>query len=180
MGSRPGRATVLAAALMLTLSLAAAALAWSQPQLGDNRPLGVGSAADGALRIVDSRGEAAILEAPALAPGAAVAGGLTIENRGAPAGLELSRGHLTERLGTGGASLAAVLRLRIRDLTDGGGKFVYRGSLAAMPTLHLGSLQAGESRRYRFVARLPEPGLVDNSLMGRRIRVDYRWRLRRQ
>ena len=180
MRAPPGRTTVLAVAVMLTLSLVAAALAWSQPQLADNRPLGVGAAAGGALRIADSRGEAAILEAPALAPGAAVSGNLTIENLGAPASLELSRGHLTERLGTGGASLARVLRLRIRDLTDGTGKFVYRGALAAMPTLHLGFLPAGESRRYRFVARLPELGLVDNSLMGARVSFDYRWRLRRQ
>lgn len=179
MRARPGRATVVAAALAQTLVLVVAALAWSQPQLGDNRPLGVEAAAAGALRIADSRGEAAILEAPALRPGGRVAGSLTIENLGAPAGLELSRSHLTERLG-GGASLAGVLRLRIRDLTVGAGKLVYQGGLVAMPTLHLGSLATGEQRHYRLVARLPEPGLVDNRLMGSRVRFDYRWRLRRQ
>jgi hypothetical protein len=180
MRARPGRATVGAAALAQTLVLVAAALAWSQPQLGDNRPLGVEAAAGGALRIADSRGEAAILEAPALAPGAAVVGSLTIENLGPPAGLELSRSHLTERLGAGGASPAGALRLRIRELTDDAGKLVYGGGLVAMPTLRLGSLATGEQRRYRFVARLPEPGLVDNGLMGSRVRFDYRWHLRRQ
>jgi hypothetical protein len=176
----PGHATVVAAALALTLALAAAALAWSEPQVGDNRPLGVRTSATGALRIADSRGEAAILEAPALRTGGRVEGSVTIENLGAPASLELSRRGLTERLGAGGASLAGALRLRIRDLTVGAGALVYRGSLVTMPTLRLGFLATGAQRRYRFVARLPEPGFVDNGLMGARVRFDYRWRLRRQ
>lgn len=176
---QPARATVVAAALALILALMAAALAWSQPQVGGNRPLGVAAAATGALHIADSRGEAAILRAPALRPGGAVAGELTIENLGAPAHLALSRRHLVETPGPGGASLAAALRLRIRDLSLGAGALVYRGALAAMPTLHLGFLPTGAQRRYRFVARLPEPGLVDNGLTGSRLRFDYRWQLRR-
>jgi len=180
MRAQPGRRTVIAAALAQLLVLVVAALAWSQPRLGENRPLGVGAAAGGALRIADSRGGAAILEAPALRPGGKVAGSLTIENLGPPAGLELSRSHLSERLGAAGASLAAALRLRVHDLSDGAGKLVYQGALIAMPTLHLGNLPTGAQRRYRLVARLPEPGLVDNGLMGARVRFDYRWHLRRQ
>lgn len=49
-----------------------------------------------------------------------------------------------------------------------------------MPTLRLGFLPSGAQRRYRFVARLPEPGFVDDGLMGARVRFDYRWQLRRQ
>jgi hypothetical protein len=177
---RPGRATVAAAALALTLALAAAALAWSQPKLAENRPVEVGATATGALRIADSRGEGAILRVPALAPGVAAGGSLTIENLGATAHLELSRRHLVETLGPGGASLAAVLQLRIRELSAGAAKLVYRGDLTAMPTLQLGLLASGTQRRYRFVARLPEPGFVDNGLMGSRLRFDYRWRLRGQ
>jgi hypothetical protein len=176
---QPARATLVAAALALALALMAAALAWSQPRVGDNRSLGVAASATGALHIADSRGEAAILKAPALRPGGAIAGALTIENLGAPARLALSRRHLVETSGSGGASLAAALRLRVRDLTVGAGTLVYRGALAAMPTLPLGFLPTGAQRRYRFVASLPEPGLVDNGLMGSRVRFDYRWQLRR-
>lgn len=176
----PRRATVAAAALALVLALAAATLAWSQPQLGENRPLGVAASADGVLRIADSRGEKAILEAPALRPGGTVVGSLTIENLGASAKLTLSRRGLTERLGAGEASLAGALRLRIRDLTVGADRLVYRGTLVAMPALDLGSLPSGAERRYRFVARLPDPGFVDDGLMGARVRFDYRWQLRRQ
>jgi hypothetical protein len=180
MPARPGAATVAAAALSLTLALVAAALAWSQPRIGGGRPLGVSASSAGALRIADSRDEAAILEAPALRPGGSVAGSLTIENLGAPARLILSRRRLVETPDNGGASLADALRLRIHELTVGSQELVYHGSLAAMPTLFLGSLPGGARHRYRFVARLPEPGLVDNGLMGSRVRFDYRWQLRRQ
>lgn len=180
MALRPGRTTIAAAALALILALAAAALAWSQPRLGENRPLGVASSADGALRIADSRGERAILETSALRPGDAVAGTVSIENLGAPATLALSRRWLSERRGAGGGSLAGALRLRIRDLSNGAGTLVYSGNLTAMPTLDLGFLPAGAERRYRFVARLPDPGFVDNGLMWARVRFDYRWQLRCQ
>jgi hypothetical protein len=177
MGLRPGGATVVAAALVLTLALVVAALAASQPKLDEARPADVAATATGALRIADSRGEGAILKVPALAPGATAVGGLTIQNLGPSARLVLSRSRLVETLGVGGASLAEALRLRIRDVDGGNGRTVYAGLLAAMPTLRLGSLSADESRRYRFIAFLPEPGLLDNGLMGSRLRFDYRWHL---
>jgi hypothetical protein len=180
MVTRPGGATAVAAALVLMLALAAAAFAGSKPGLEDRQPLGIRSEASGALRISDSRGGGAILRASALGPGHEVIGVLTIENLGAPAYLTLSRRQLTEALGPGGASLAAALRLRIRDLRDGPHPIVYRGGLIAMPALQLGLLESGAERRYRFAASLPEPGFVDNALMGAQVSFDYRWRLRRQ
>lgn len=177
---RPGGRTVLATGLVLALALAAAALAWSDPRvgLGGRAPLGISPT--GALRIADSRGEAAILEAPALAPGAAAVGQVTVRNLGVDGNLVLSRPRLAETPGAAGTALAPLLRLRIRELTGDRGELVYAGALATMPKLHLGPLPAGESRRYRFAARFPEPGLVDNGLMGARVRFDYRWHLRRQ
>jgi hypothetical protein len=179
----PARQTVVGTSLALVLAVAAAALAWSQPRegIGGRKPLGpLGISAEGALRIADSRGERAILQTPALAPGGAAVGKVTIDNRGTDGRLVLSRVHLAETPGAAGTAPGPVLRLRIRDLTNGQGATVYSGPLSAMPTLHLGRLPTGEDRRYRFVANLPEPGLVDNSLMGARVRFDYRWHLRRQ
>jgi hypothetical protein len=180
MPARSGASFVLMAGGALVLALVAAALAWSQPQqgLGEGTPLGL--SASGALRIANSRGEGAVLEAPALAPGSSATGQVTIQSLGAEGRLVLSPPRLVETPGAGGGLLAPALRLRIRDVTSGRGAMVYSGALAAMPTLQLGPLPAGQSRRYRFVARLPEPGLVDNGLMGARVRFDYRWRLRRQ
>lgn len=180
MGARPGGATAVAAALVLMLALAAAAFAGSKPGLEDRRPTGVRAAATGALRIADSRGGGAILATSALAPGHKVVGTLTIQNLGPPAHLTLSRRNLTETLGLGGASLAAALRLQIHDFRAGSRTIVYGGGLLAMPALHLGLLETRAERRYRFAASLPEPGLVDNSLMGAGVRFDYRWQLRRQ
>src|SRR4051794_41309794 len=96
MRARPGRATVAAAIAVLALALLAAGLAWSQPRraIGGRAPLGI--AAAGALRIADSRGEAAILHAPALAPGAAVTGTVRIDSRGVGGRLVLSRPRLLE------------------------------------------------------------------------------------
>jgi hypothetical protein len=180
MRARPGGATVVAAALVLALALAAAALARSNMGLESRHPLGGRAEATGALRIADSRGGNAILSGPPLGPGGKVVGMLTVENLGATAQLKLSRRHLVETLASGGDPLATALRLRVRDLAADGDGLVYHGALAAMPTLRLGLLPAGESRRYRFLAFLPEPGLLDNGLMGSRIRFDFRWHLTRQ
>lgn len=176
---RPGARTIAAAALALTLVLVATALAWSDPGRGSDGRGPLGISARGAMRIADSRGEKAILRAAALAPGASVAGVVKIENLGSVGRLVLSRSRLLGTPGAGGAALAPALRLRIRDLGDGRDPVVYAGPLAAMPTLHLGRLPAGESRRYRFVARLPDPDFVDDGLMGARVRFDCRWHLRR-
>jgi hypothetical protein len=179
MRARPSGATVVVAALALTLALAAASLASSarsHDQGGEEEVFRL--VASGALRIADSRGNAAILSAPALAPGAAVVGKLTIRNRGAPARLLLSRRHLVEMPGPSGTSLIKALRLKIQDATPGSRKIVYSGPLGSMPTLHLGLLPARSWRRYRFLARLPEPGFVDNGLAGSRLRFDYGWRLK--
>jgi hypothetical protein len=177
---RPNAATTAAASLALTLGLIAAAVAWSDPEQRRDTGEGLTLSAAGALRIADSRGGGAILRAPALGPGASASGRVTIHNRGAAARLLLSRRRLLNTPGVGEDSLERALRLRVREITPGAHKLVYHGALATMPTLRLGPVAPGASRRYRFVASLPEPGLVDNSLMGARLRFDYRWQLRRQ
>ncbi|HET7416224.1 MAG TPA: hypothetical protein VFJ61_01155 [Solirubrobacterales bacterium] len=162
-------------AAVLVLALAAAALAASSKgrQGGDGS---VAVAASGNLRIADSRGERAILSAPALAPGHPVAGTVTIRNLGAAAGLALSRHRLTEAPGAGGRLLGDALRLTIHRISDPPG-LVYHGPLAAMRPLHLGLLAPGAARSYRFVASLPRPRRASGALMGARVRFDYRWRL---
>ena len=174
----PTQATIAAAGFVLALSLVATALAGSTPRRGKAHGGNVRIAATGAMRIEDSRRGAAILKAPALAPGARAVGKVTIRNQGEPGYLVLSRRHLVGRPGAGGASLGDALRLTIRNVTAGGRALVYSGPLATMLPLHLGPLPAGARRRYRFVASLPEPGFVDLALMGSRVRFDYRWRLK--
>lgn len=176
----PSQATIAAAGFVLALSLVATALAGSMPRRapvhgGDTR---ISAAATGAMRIENSRGEWAILTAPAMAPGARAAGKVTISNRGEAGYLVLSRRHLVGTPGAGGASLGDALELTIRNVTAGARPLVYSGPLTAMPPLRLGLLPPGATRRYRFVAVLPDPGFVDLSLMGSQVRFDYRWQLK--
>jgi hypothetical protein len=177
MWGQPSRATLVAACLVLALTLTTAALGRTQPEWTfDGR--GVAFATSGALRIEDSRRGAAVLEAAALAPGEAVVGKVTIANQGDPGYLVLSRQRTTERPGLGGLSLGQALRLTIRNLNRDSHPLVYSGALAAMPPLNLGPLGKTGERRYRFVALLAEPGLLDNDLMGARVRFDFRWRIK--
>jgi hypothetical protein len=176
----PSQATIAAAGFVLALSLVATALAGSMPRRapvhgGDTR---ISAAATGAMRIENSRGGGAILRAPALAPGARVAGKVAIGNRGEAGYLVLSRRHLVGTPVAGGASLGDALKLTIRNVTTGAGTLVYSGPLAAMPPLRLGLLPPEAKRRYRFVASLPDPGFVDLALMGSQVRFDYRWQIK--
>jgi hypothetical protein len=173
----PSRATIATVCLAWALALASAAVAWMAPnpkQGGEGRR---NLSASGAMSVDNSRAEAAILKPSALAPGGRAVGKVTIRNNGDPGYLVLSRRNLVERSGANGASLGDVLELTVRSIAAEAETVVYSGRLTAMPTLRLGRVPAAAKRRFRFVARLPEPGGVDNALMGSKVRFDYRWRL---
>jgi hypothetical protein len=174
----PGRMTIAAACVAWALALATTALAWMSPNPKQDDGGKLNISATGAMSIDNSRGEAAILRAPALAPGAAAVGKVTIRNHGKPGYLVLSRRNLFEPPAASGAVLGEVLELRILNVAAGAKTVVYSGPLATMPPLQLGLLPAGAKRRFRLVARLPESGRVDNALMGARLRFDYRWKIK--
>lgn len=171
----PCRATIVAACL--ALAPAATALAWMSPDPEKDGDGKLNLSATGAMSIDNSRAEAAILKAPALAPGGRSVGKVTIRNNGDPGYLALARRNLVEVPGAGGASLGAVLKLTVRSIADEAGTVLYSGPLTAMPTLRLGRVPAAARRRFRFVASVPDTGRVDNALMGAKVRFDYRWRL---
>jgi hypothetical protein len=167
----------VAASLVVTLALAAAALAWAagEPRRPGARALA--TAASGQMRVTTSRGGAAVLSAAALAPGGEVEGAVTIHNRGHTGSLLLRARNLSERPGPEGGSLGSALHLAVTDVTAGSEATVYSGPLTTMPTLRLGLLPGGTKRRYRFTASLPEPGIVDNALAAAAIDFDYSWKL---
>lgn len=170
-------AVVVNAALVLALSVAVAGVARQAPDAAGRQGLALRAPA-GALRIESSRHGRAVLRAPALAPGAAVRGAVTIANRGAAGRLLLAGEHLVEAPGLAGAALGRALRLRVTELGRGASHTFYSGPLTAMPRLHLGPLAAGASRRFRFIASLPAEPPGGEALMGARISFDYSWRLR--
>jgi hypothetical protein len=177
MRAAPSRAAIAAAALALTLALVATALASSAGRTQAPRSGAAATAASGAMRVADSRGEGAILSAPALAPGGATTGAVTISNRGASGWLDLRARNVADRPGPGGGVLSRALRVSVQDITGGSQAAVYSGPIAAMPTLRLGLVPAGTHRRYRFTAILPDPGGIDNALSAAAIDFDYSWKL---
>jgi hypothetical protein len=177
MRRRSGQGAIVAAGPAVGLALAAAALAWPGGELQRSHGRALAVAASGQMRVTTSRGEAAVLSAPALAPGGEATGSVTIHNRGHTGSLLLRARNLSERPGPDGGSLGSALRLAVTDVTAGSDATVYSGLLARMPTLRLGLLSAGTKRRYRFTAALPEPGIVDNALAAAAIDFDYSWKL---
>lgn len=173
----PSRATIVAACLAWALALASAAVAWVAPNPKQGGEGKLNLSASGAMSVDNSRAEAAILKTPALAPGGRAVGKVTIRNNGDQGYLVLSRRNLVEKPGADGTSVGDVLELTVRSIAAEAEPVVYSGRLTAMPALRLGRVPPAAKRRFRFVARLPEPGRVDNALMGSKVRFDYRWRL---
>lgn len=178
MQSAPSRVTVAATGLALVLALASTAWGWMAPDPHKVHDGKLGISAAGAMSIDDSRADAPILMAPALSPGHAALGTVTIRNHGDAGYLFLGQRGLAETAPAGGAGLASALRLTIREADRPGRPLVYSGPLTAMPRLRLGRVPSAGIRRYRFSAYLPEPGRVDNSLAGARVRFDLRWRIK--
>jgi hypothetical protein len=174
----PSRATILVACVAWLLALTTTALAWMSPDPKHDDGGKLEISATGAMSIDNSRAEAAILKVPALAPGAQAVGKVAIRSHGKPGYLVLSRRNLVETPAPSGDRLGGSLRLRIQSISAESKTVVYSGPLVAMPPLRLGRLPAAAKRRFRFVVRFPEPGRVDNALMGARVRLDYRWQIK--
>jgi hypothetical protein len=172
---------MIAGRLLLVVVTAAAILAAAALAAPGRRPA-VGPrlrvSAAGAMRISNSRGNRAILVSPALGPGHAATGSVTIRNHGAAGRLTLSLRRLEAIPDASVAALAGALRLTARELTPESRALLYSGPLVATPKLHLGLLQAGAKRRFGFAVRLPAGAPVDAAAMGTGVRFDLRWRIK--
>jgi len=163
--------TAALAALVATFSLAALAFGWGGPGM----PRAGGG--EGTLRLSSSAGGRPILSGANLVPGGAVAGAVTIRNRGkGPGTLTLTRRALAERAGLGGGLLSGSLALTVRDVTSRSDGVVYSGPLGTMPKLRVAYLEPGERRQYSFAAELPD-SLGASTLEAAQTSFDYRWQL---
>jgi hypothetical protein len=171
-----------AGAILAFLALTATAVAFDAPG-GRSSAQPVTTAAEGGFELSNSREGEAIFEAAGIAPGDSVAGTVEIANVGAAgAGLLLDQGGVANVPGAGGGTLSSRLTVRVRDVTAPAAPVsVYQGPLAPMPDRALGNLAAGESRRYEFVATLPDGGSPpspsggDNAFQGASTSVRYSW-----
>ena len=173
------RLTRSAVAVLLMAALAAIVFARTGQAEPASGPYTTVSSSSGSLSITNSGGTGAIVSLSGMAPGRSVTGEVTITNTGTLAGeLSLASEQLTETLGNGGGRLSRRVELVV--LANGTSE-VYRGPFGDLATRALGSIAAGQARRYRFTAALPDGGLPaeattgDNAYQGAQLSSAFRW-----
>lgn len=171
----------LALGALLTLLLAAGAVAGSGADFTASSANPSNTFASGTLSIVNSKQGVAVLSASALRPGAAAqVGTVDIRNSGSLSGdFTLVRGAVSNS--DAANPLAAKLNVKVVDCgtfnggnapsCDGGDPTIYTGTLAAMGTSSLGTYAAGAEHRYRFEVALD--GTADNAYQGDSSTVEF-------
>ena len=165
--------------VLLVGGLAAAALGQPGEAEPPARPVVTASEASGSVSLVNSLDGGAILSVTDLAPGQSTSGEVTITNAGSLTGaVTLESDALAELPGLGGGLLSERLELVV--LEPGVG-VVYQGPYGGLDRRSLGSIAAGQGRRYRFTATLPDGGVPpspsegDNAYQGARLTSAFRW-----
>jgi len=156
----------------------------------------------GGLKLSDSNGSIVhdnskagqfLFQASNMVPGGSTSGNVTITNADAIDGdFVLTESNLVDTTpGSGGASLAHQLALKIEDVSIPGSPVtIYPidnpggsvdNKLSDIGTLHVATLHPGEARTYRFTATFPDGGVPpspttgDNVFEGAAMRVDFGW-----
>lgn len=125
------------------------------------------SLAAGSVKLSSSTNEA-IVSASGMDPGASREGTIRIGNEGDVAGaVTLSASGLT------GTALAAVIDLKIDDVTSGTTQ-KWSGKLGSFTSLALGSFEAGSTRTYRFTLSWPSTSDAA-SLQGTSSSLTFSW-----
>jgi len=162
--------TVTAVAVAVA-AVGVAAFALTGANGGEGAPALRASSASGTVQLGNSRDGQAILGADNLTPGHSAEGTVTISNTGdAPGATRLEPTDLLDIAGPAGAVLSQRLILEVADTA---GNTLYRGALAAMPTLDAGTFAPGEHRTYRFAATLPLD--AGNAYQSASAGVGFRW-----
>jgi spore coat-associated protein N len=156
----------------------------------------------GGLKMTDSNGSIVhsnskagqfLFQASNMVPGGSTSGNVTITNADAIDGdFVLTESNLIDTTpGTGGASLAQQLLLKIEDVTNSASPVtIYPidnpngpvdSKLSDIGTLHVATLHPGEARTYKFTATFPDGGVPltpttgDNVFKGSAMSVDFGW-----
>ncbi|HEY8810254.1 MAG TPA: hypothetical protein VIM28_09555 [Solirubrobacterales bacterium] len=107
------------------------------------------SLAAGSVQLSSSAPNQAIVSASGMKPGDSKEGTISIGNQGDVAGTVTLKAN-----GLTGATLAAVIVLKVEDVTGTASK-KYEGKLASFSSVSLGSFAAGTTRKYRFTLSWP-------------------------
>jgi hypothetical protein len=163
------------AALLVAAASLGAAVAVAQPGTRNADGPALETRAAGRAQVANSRAGQAVLGKDGWQPGESVTGSVTVANEGDAEGYTtLEATDLTETPGIFGGHLSSRMVL---DVVEGSGRAVYRGTLAGMPAIAVGTFAPGAQRTYRFTATLPDggPGGADNAWQGARVAVGFRW-----
>jgi hypothetical protein len=167
---RGGAALALDAALALAVLSIAVAAPWK------DAPRLAGADASGAVALTNSRAGQAIFSGRELRPGESTAGTVSVGNPGPGAvTVMLAATVAADAPGPAGGRLGDRVQLRVRDVTGSDAVTVYDGRLAALSSLALGTFAPRETRRYEFVATLPELGEGDNAYQGATLSTGFTW-----
>jgi hypothetical protein len=161
------------AATLVIVLLTAGILAGVVVQLSPASPADVFSSGSPAV----AGGKAPMLDFQGLTPGQTVGGGFVISNDGGAAGrFTLRISPLVDQPGADGGSLADALQLVVTDVTDPAApRDVYRGALAGLSGLDLGSFAAGAVRSYRFAVTFPREQSAASTFAGSSLSVAFDW-----
>ncbi len=124
--------------------------------------------AAGSLELSSSLPNQAIVAASGMAPGGSRQGTINIGNKGDVAGAVTLRAT-----GLTGASLAAVIDLKVED-TTGKAIQIWSGKLGSFSSVGLGSFAAGSTRTYRITLSWPAAS-NEASLQGASTSLTFQW-----
>jgi hypothetical protein len=157
---------LLAALALLALALGSAMFSGAS---FSSRSASKASLAAGSVGLTSSKPNQAIVSATGMEPGAAREGTIVIGNEGDVAGtVTLKASGLT------GPALAAVIDLKVDDITSGTTQ-KWSGKLDSFSSgVSLGSFAAAETRTYRFTLSWP-PSAKEASLQGATTSLTFQW-----
>ena len=157
---------LLAALALLALALGSAMFSGAS---FSSRSANSAALATGSIQLSSSSpGQPIVASTTGLKPGQSKEGTITIGNKaGVPGTVALNSTGLT------GPALAAVIDLKIEDVTSGTTQ-KWSGKLSSFPGLDLGSFAAEESRKYRFTLSWPSAS-NEASLQGTSTSVTFEW-----
>ncbi len=162
---RSRRWLLLAALALLALALGSAMFSGAK---FTSRSANSAALSTGAIQLTSSTSQAIVASTAGLKPGESREGTITIGNKaGVPGTVTLTPSGLT------GTTLAAVIDLKIEDVTSGASQ-KWSGTLGSFPGLDLGSFAAEESRKYRFTLSWPAAS-NEASLQGTSTSVEFEW-----
>jgi spore coat-associated protein N len=127
------------------------------------------SVAAASIQLSSSAPNQAIVTAAGMRPGATREGTISIGNQGTTAG-----SLILKATGLTGSALAAVIDLKLEDITGAGPVQKWSGKLGAFNSVGLGAVAAGTARTYRFILSWPEAS-EEASLQGASTSLTFQW-----